>query len=424
MIGTTRADPELARRTGSSLRISIAYQAVRARILGVVCLLLLCGILTAGLWPFHSPKNEVGWLPHRNGLWFGDYGTILSSSQFSLADWRDASSCSIEIWLVPGLTYDSNTFFAFYNPAHRAGFSLHQSNRDLLLAGNSPDERSSRKAARFYVGYIFRKGQPIFLTVTTDAKATSVYVDGAFVRKSSRIRFSVDIFTGQLVLANSPVANASWSGELGGVALYAQELTAAEVHRHYESWTRTGHPDLTGDERAVALYLFDERSGSVIHNHAGSGANLYIPMRYMELHHTLLERPWNEYYPGWGYAKDILVNIGGFVPLGFFFFAYLSLGLRLRRAALVALLLGAATSLTIEISQAYLPTRSSGMTDLITNTFGTGVGILLYRSMSPMFERLHNHRYRGVRYVATFFANGQDDETCGLRRREDVRCNL
>jgi len=107
---------------------------------------------------------------------------------------------------------------------------------------------------------------------------------------------------------------------------------------------------------------------------------LYIPERFVVLHQAFLRPFWEEYEATWDYWRgSILINIGGFIPFGFLFCAYFSFAKRIKRPALVTVLLGFVVSLTIECLQALLPTRDSGTTDLITNTLGTCLGVWLYR---------------------------------------------
>ncbi|MGH9400506.1 MAG: VanZ family protein [Terriglobia bacterium] len=379
----------------------------------VSCAVILGGILAAGLWPFHAPKNEVAWLAKANGLRFGRYGAILSDGPFRKLNQQNETSRSLELWLAPGLTFDTSTLLAFYTPYGPSGFSLHQLNRDLVLENEPWSHENHTVDARLYVDGIFHQGRSVFITVTSDGHETAVYVNGVLVQGPQRFAFSATDLKGQLVVANSPVTNDSWSGELLGLAVYGRELTSDEIYQHYASWTKTGQPDRTENERTLALYRFDEHSGSVIYNRAGASADLYIPERYMELNHTLLKRPWNEYHPGWSYWKNVLINIGGFVPLGFLFYAYLSLALRSKRAAIATVVWGAAISLTIEVLQAFLPTRDSGMTDIITNTLGTGVGVALHR-WTGLVRQHFNPRYSTMRRLAELFVDGQCCETDDL----------
>jgi glycopeptide antibiotics resistance protein len=143
---------------------------------------------------------------------------------------------------------------------------------------------------------------------------------------------------------------------------------------------KQGAPALTPADRAVAVYLLNEHTGSVVRNQIARGIDLSIPERYTLPHQLFLQPFWTEFRPRLSYWRDVLINVLGFMPLGFVFFGYWSSVRPIRRAALAVTVLGFGVSLLIEVLQASIPTRSSGTTDLITNTLGTFIGVLLFRS--------------------------------------------
>ena len=373
-----------ARRQGPSLeegRSSAAtpafhqFRRIQAKIPLLLCVSVLCGILVAGLAPFQSPRNGVDWLANTNGVRFGGHGTILSSGAFQMAGREDEASSSLEIWLQPDRTEYSGTILAFSTPRNLLQFSLRQYASTLILKRENLDGASRNMTAG--TEGVLGQGKASFITITSGVQQSAVYMDGALVSTFPRFRLGKDL-SGQLVLGTSPVEPDNWHGELGGLAIYHRELTPEQVFQHYNTWTKQGRPKVADDERAVALYMFSEHAGNVVHNVIGGGVNLYIPQRYMLIHQIFLEPFLKEYQPGWGHRKDMLVNVVGFIPLGFVFFAYWSSVRPIQRAALATTVLGFAVSLTIEVLQSYLPTRNSGTTDLITNTLGTFLGVQLY----------------------------------------------
>jgi hypothetical protein len=346
------------------------------KVLSLLCASVLVGILTAGLWPFHAPKNEVSWLNNGNGLHFGKYGVILSSQSFSLAGLKDGISCSVEIWLQPTRIDTGGTLLAFYSPESRiVAFSLDQSLDDLFLRRITV-YRQRRAKTKWYIANIFRKNKQMIVTITSSTQGTAVYVNGILAGTSPRFGLSSKDLTGQLVIGNHPLAHNGWQGQLKGLAIYNRELTPAQVLQHYVSWTTNQQAEIKNEDPA-ALYLCDEGAGNVLHSHMNSGNDLHIPERYSVMDAPFLELPWDEFEPSWGYCKNVLINISGFVPLGFFFCAYFSSVRRLDRAVLATIVLGGVVSFAIEVLQAFLPTRNSGMTDIITNTLGTAIGAIL-----------------------------------------------
>jgi hypothetical protein len=353
---------------------------IQAKVLRAICACVLLGILVAGLWPFHAPRNAVTWLGQENGLVFGKHGSLVSASPFKARAAQGDNSCSLEIWLEPS-RIDSGAggmILAFYLPEIRiVPFALRQFRGGLVLEHEG--QGISGKKTEIYVGDVLSSQKPVLVTITSGEAGTATYADGALVKRVPNFAISSRDLKGQFVVGNAPTTAYSWSGQLKGLAVYDRELSAAEVSQGFVNWTKGGQPDSAENERAVARYVFDEGNGNVVRNQVDSSTDLLIPERFFVLHPQFLERPWDEFRPGWRYWKNIAVNVVGFIPLGFFFYAYLSQVRKCEYPAALTIALGFAVSLTIEVLQAFLPTRDSGMTDLITNTLGTAVGVMAFR---------------------------------------------
>jgi hypothetical protein len=347
-------------------------------ILRVICVLVLSGILVAGLWPFHAPRNQVRWLTGSNGLLFKRYGSIVSTGAFTSSASED-NPCSIEISLAPSRLDASGTILAFYRSENKeVPFALRQSLGDLVIlwAGQEPAQNSRK--SKIYINDLFNHRQPVLVTIVSSESGTSVYADGVLVRKFYSFRFSGNDLTGRLIAGNSPTTTDNWSGQIRKIAIYNRQLSPSEISEHSANLANGSQPTLAENSGAVALYLFDEHGGNVVHNRMDSATDLLIPERFFILHPQFLENPRSEFRPDWNYWKNVGINIGGFIPLGFFLCAYLSLSNRMKRAIGITIILGFAVSLTIEVLQAFLPTRDSGMTDLFTNTLGTALGAVAF----------------------------------------------
>jgi VanZ family protein len=256
---------------------------------------------------------------------------------------------------------------------------MQQDLTDLVLQSDVGDPGHQTGQTQIRVADVFRRRQA-FITVTSDGQNTFVYREGHLVITSAGFGLSISDLSGQLILATSPLRGHRWSGQPRGLAIYGSELSSEQVVRHYEDWTQRREPVLVEHERALALYLFNEHGGTIIHNAIASGIDLDIPRRYLVVHQLLLEPTWQEFHTQPNYLKNCIINIAGFVPLGFFFSLCFAVVCKMKRASLAAIVLGGAVSLVIELWQAYLPTRYSGMTDIITNTLGACMGVVLYRA--------------------------------------------
>ena len=347
---------------------------------GFFCVLATIGILIATMWPFNFfPPNRVSWLPEGNGIRFDAAGVVVSNAPLRSGGSEPGKSSSLEVLLRPAGVEGVHTILSFYAPDNPNQFLVRQWRDYVLVSRDVVDPLGNVKTEKFDVDHTFHPGKLLLLTMTSGTKGTVVYMNGAPRQAVSRFTIPQSDLSGQIVMGTAAARYEPWPGEINGLAIYSRELAPAEVLRHYRDWTdgsQSDPPDLAG---AVARYAFSEKAGREVHNAVVSGPDLEIPGTFRVPHKGFLKSPAAQFEASWDYARDLVMNVAGFVPLGFVVCAFVACTRNQRQAILYAILAGGILSFTIEVLQVYVPQRDSGMTDIITNTLGAALGALLAR---------------------------------------------
>ena len=351
-------------------------------VFGWAALGLWIGILFATLFPFRfHPHNDVNWVDG-GGLRFGHHGVVISDGPAMPPNAGDDSVCSVELWMQPAAYNGWNTFLGFFSEG-LPQFRLRQYRDGIIIRRELGPPGWHYKFLKRDAIHVFSPGQSILLTLTSGPKGTSVYTNGKLLERFPGFTLSRKSMSGVMVLGTDPLHIDAWPGEIRGLALYTQELSATQAAENYRAWPaglENGKQSSGGaEEGRVALYTFREGQGNEIRNLSAGGAALRI-LPYFDLPaKPFLAAPWKEFAANADYFNDVVRNILGFVPFGFALCGYLWLGGRAGHAILLTIVLGGLTSLGIEILQGFIPQRESGFTDVITNTLGTAMGAYLAR---------------------------------------------
>jgi VanZ family protein len=342
----------------------------------MLCVIAVFAVLFGTLWPFNPfPANNVQWVPEANGIRFGRGGLVHSQSDLQAAATTGAAQgVSLELLVRPLRVDSGGTILSFYDRGNPRKLMVRQWTDGLLVTHDWFDKQGRKRTTKFDVDHAFRAERMLQLTMTFGPNGAVVYRNGAQAQLFRRFTLGPSDVSGQIVLGTSAVDFRPWQGEVGGLAIYSQELTAAEVARHYADWTAVPSAVLPDPNYALAGYLFHEHQGRVIHSDPGRGPDLIIPRSFDVPDKEMLTSPVKEFEPTRIYFNDVIVNILGFMPLGAILCVYFSLMRSRSRSILYATLIGGVLSLAIEVLQTYIPSRGSGMTDIMTNTAGALLG--------------------------------------------------
>ncbi|WP_163338154.1 VanZ family protein [Desulfopila sp. IMCC35008] len=356
--------------------------------LTVVCILF---ILWFGLRPKYWPEeNKVRWLPNLHAIHF-EPPAIAFVDRFTFGSDSEFTGEFTLHLAVTASTLQKKGF--------RPLLMLHDGNDSSQLAiwhwggsviiMNGDDYDFSRRLPRISVPDVLHVGKISFLTLSSGSSGTQFYIDGQQARETDGWRLQIPEAKEnlRLILGNSVYGRHSWYGEFHGLALYGRSLSANEVEKQYLKWRQTSSLEGLDSSQLKLLYNFTKGKGREVTDMSGTGNSLLIPERPVILKKTFLSMPHKEIHSQ-SYWLDAFFNVVGFIPLGALVFAcfrYIT-GLRVRSAAGVSLGLCFGLSLFMELLQGWLPGRDSSMQDLVLNSLGGFMGILLASFLVQLFR--------------------------------------
>lgn len=327
------------------------------------------------------PVNRVEWLPAGEGISFSRSAmAFVEGFDVGGADGSAAAGVSIEMVLRSQSLDTSN--FQYILSVH-AGSDERQlligQWRQWLIVMNGDDYDGKKGLQKVYVDLGSDPARGVWLSIVSDGAGTRVYLDGRRVKFNPNLHL---FFPGQgsgawLVVGNSVYGRHAWQGAVMGMALYGYALGDETVRSRAAGWgAESGGFGLERDLSPVVFYRFERSADGRVKNLADDRFHLEIPEMLKILKKEFLGFPRVADLGRWAMVKDVMLNLAGFVPLGFMLCAVAGRfkGVWRRYDWMVAVGLAFVFSLSLEVVQAWIPSRDSSLLDLVMNTAGAGVG--------------------------------------------------
>jgi hypothetical protein len=340
-------------------------------------------MLYFGFRPFNfNQKNNVTIIKKGNGLVFNRFSVVVSDDLY-LAERMRNGEITIEMILRSEKEYNNyaGNIFSFYNMNTQNEFLYFtQWKKDLMIYFYKDN-----KLNRVDAGNIFKRNEIIYLTVVLGKSNMTVYANGVQVDKNKiGLLNNLRLFDNcEMILGNSSEGKNQWFGEIYGLSVYNRSLDENDVLINYNYWKNSN--SIKKSEQ-ILLYNFKVNSENTIMNEGDLQIGLIIPGKFLLEKKVLFDQTVKRI--SISSIKDIVINLLGFIPLGFFiglFFIYL--GKSNLFVFLITCLVGFSLSLIIEYFQIYLPTRTSSIYDLVINVSGTFLGVMFAFIFKKMINK-------------------------------------
>jgi hypothetical protein len=353
-------------------------------LLSVICLVIILEMLFFGLWPFnYLPKNQVAWVETGKGINFQGKGHILSTeSTIWPRDDYSGEPFTLEIILKPERTYDQwiPHILSLCDQSGHEVVYFGQWKNHLIIRLMEYSYRIEKVEMEIEASAVLIAGKPVLINLVLAKGGASLFINGQLDHEFPDFNLTqlmVERPVQSLVFGNSSSGYNPWTGDITYFTVFDKALESTVIRDRYNQLEIGEEADgmiSAGEE--IIRYRFNENSERIIRNDASEDWKLIIPQALIPLRREFLSLPSMNYLNDRSFINDAIINLLGFMPIGFFLAVLIGTPASSKRvrALAIVVLLGGSLSLFIEVNQAFMISRVSSASDLFVNILGTALG--------------------------------------------------
>ena len=327
---------------------------------------LAAGVV-ATLWPFNFLQYNLASSSPSGGLVFKQ--PAIAFTQNAPSKLARLERFTLELRLISFSVRERACILDYGTDEHHVNLRLQQENDQLDVwvesAGGHPE-------AGLHIPHVFARIDTLTITVSFDGVKLHAWINGGS-RKTTQLgpgeRLQWDS-SATLALGSLVDGQNGWRGELFSLSMIDRSIEPA----------KTPVPaSLRGN--LVMSYDFTGPFRRLVPD-VGSGAPnpLWIPERYTVPSRIILAPPTHYNWHTRWFVFDMAGNVLAFFPFGFLgAIIFIRQRKSVVQGIVITVLAAFLFSLSVEMLQAWLPTRNSSMVDLICNVVGAGIGTFFSR---------------------------------------------
>ncbi|MGX9417708.1 VanZ family protein [Vibrio sp. WJH972] len=338
-------------------------------------------MLFFGLRPKSGPLNEnFSFIPEQSAAQFANDSMLLVPS-LVIPERDEHDKLNLHMVFKPGDTKRLRLRFLVQvrSDEPQNDFVIAQWDQSLIIL-NGDDFSNAKKQPKIYVK-IPQTEQPVLLSITSDNTGTWVYFDGQEAAHNKHVILTLpEVYANNLILGNDDTESRPWLGRMYGINLfYTPDEFTSTVLRHHQEWQKEGMlPTISGNKAITNLNFTKEQTD-----------NLMLVKETPYADRSVLEWPAAQlFHLDLYFIFDIVINFIGFMPFGLILMMLLPTNISLRYRLLCVSLVSYGFSLSIEVSQIWIPLRHSSSLDLLLNTSGGLAGALSFIPLLKKSEQI------------------------------------